>query len=517
MIFPNPAEILESRIALSTASPLAPEISADGKSAKFVDVDGDVFTVTTNKGKFTAENFTYLGDLETGRGYLQKIDLSFSLFGKIFQGAKISVTVDQVVDDGYADVGYINASGIDLKQVAVGGDLVKIDVGDGNVRTPAIGLFDTEQLGFYRLADAGLPNFVSNILGGITTLDIGDWYDARIEVTSGTNLNTAGFGKIGRATIGSISGGEDFGAGSLKTSGSIRTLVVLGGITGGGGELSGSITSDRGINSLTIGGDLKGGVGIDSGRIVVGNTKAVSRSVDIGGSLVGGVGAFSGEIHWGSAIKSITVGTDVVGGAGPNSGSIYAKSATKITVGGALRGFGPTNGIFVDTHLGSLALGEVDGTAGVANIIVFGRDAGGTAIGRIAVEGSVVNARILAGYTPDQEGQNANARIGSITIGGDLKATDIVAGIDDVNGVFGDTDDQVIPTDPKPKYLSSISSIIVAGVIEGTESATDRFGIVAERIGMVKVGDTKLMLGKKTVDEVQLGTLGDYVLREVQV
>lgn len=515
MICPNPVESLESRIALSTASPLSPQISADGKSATFVDLDGDIFTVTTTKGAFVSSSFTYLGDLETGRGYLQQIDLSFSLFGRIFQGAKITVTVDQPVGDGVADVGFINAWGIDLKQAAVDGDLVKIDVGDANVRTPAIGLLDVGSLGIPRATDSGLPDFVSHVTGAITTLNVGQWYDARIEVTGGENLKNARFGKIGRASIVLLEGGDAFQSGSLNVSGSIGTLVVNS-MTGGIGEQSGSIVADGRINSLTISGNLVGGAGTDSGRVVVGNTKGVSGSVTVGGSITGGEGPSSGQLHLEGAIRSITVLADVVGGVGTNSGSIYAKSATKITIGGALRGLGATNGIFVDSYLGSLALGEVDGTDGTANIIVFGRDAGGTAIGKIVVEGSVVNARILAGHTAAQEGQHPNARIGTITIGGDLKATDIVAGVDDVNGVFGDDDDQIINTDPKPKFLSSIASIIVGGIIEGTESSTDQFGIVAERIGMVKVGDTKLTLGKRTIDELQLGTLGDYMLREVQ-
>lgn len=515
MICPNPVESLESRIALSTAGPLAPQISADGKSATFVDMDGDIFTVTTSKGTFIADSFTYLGDIETGRGYLQMIDLSFSTFGRIFQGAKITVTVDQLVGDGLADVGYINASGVDLKQAAVAGDLVKIDAGDANARTPAIGLLHADTLGIPRATDSGLPDFVSRIAGAINTLDIGGWYDARIEVTGGENLKNARFGKIGRASIVSLEGGEAFQSGSLKVSGSIGTLVVNS-VTGGIGEQSGSIVADGRINSLTISGNLAGGAGTDSGRVVVGNTKGVSGSVTVGGSITGGEGPSSGQLHLDGAIRSITVLADVVGGVGTNSGSIYAKSATKMTIGGVLKGSGPTNGIFIDTYLGSLAVGEVDGTGGTANIIVFGRDAGGMAIGKIVVEGSVVNARILAGHNQAQEGQHPNARIGTITIGGDLKATDIVAGVDDVNGVFGDGDDQIIDTDPKPKFLSSIASIIVGGIIEGTESSTDQFGIVAERIGMVKVGATKLTLGKRTIDELQLGTLGDYVLREVQ-
>src|SRR5687767_11415662 len=112
MIDPHPVETLETRIApaaliglenLSETFPatelgiegvavaLSPEISADGKSATFIDVDGDAFTVTTTKGKFSADNFTYVGDELTGQGYLQKIDLGFQSFGWAFYGTKLTV------------------------------------------------------------------------------------------------------------------------------------------------------------------------------------------------------------------------------------------------------------------------------------------------------------------------------------------------------------------------------------------------------------------------------------------
>src|SRR5262245_61991299 len=106
MMRPIVVEILENRIAPSTLvslgeaegagtpSSLSPTISLDGKSATFVDVDGDVFTVTTTKGKFTPANFTYLGDMATGQGYLQKIDVSSATFGSQFRGSKIRVTID---------------------------------------------------------------------------------------------------------------------------------------------------------------------------------------------------------------------------------------------------------------------------------------------------------------------------------------------------------------------------------------------------------------------------------------
>jgi len=512
MIRPNPVEVLEARIA--PAFILTPEISADGKSAKFVDVDGDLFTVTTSKGTFTEGNFVYVGETETGPGYLQKIDLGLVTFGKMFQGAKIKVTVDEVVGDGFADVGFINAAGIDLKQALVDGDLVRIDVGNANVTTPAIGLLQAAQLGFHTITDAGVPDFISHVIGRINALEIGTWTDASIQVAGGPTEKTATLGSIGRASIQSLTGSDLEFSGTLAVAGSIGTLVMLGDVTGGSMNSTGVIFCGHRVGSLTIGGSILGGAGDLSGAVVsdAGGSLGI---VVVGGSLEGSSGDFSGSIVGGGAIKSVSLNGDVKVGSAFLSGSVFGTSAKSITVAGNLIGGTAVGGILVEKKLGKLTLGGADGASGPAYIIVGGPLSGGTAVGRIAVTHSLNGARILAGYNPDLQLMNPNARIGKITVGEDLIATDIVAGIDGVNGVFGDADDRVSPDDTKPAFLSSIASIIVGGMIAGTEGGTDQFGILAERIGIVQIGEEILSLGKKTVDDLQLGATGDYRLREL--
>jgi hypothetical protein len=237
----------------------------------------------------------------------------------------------------------------------------------------------------------------------------------------------------------------------------------------------------------------------------------------VGGSLIGGAGEFSGSIASGGPIKSVTINGDVKAGSAFLSGSISGTSAKSITVAGNLIGGTTVGGILVEKTLGKLTLGGVDGASGPAYVIVGGPLSGGTAIGKIAVTHSLNGARILAGYDPDLHLMNPNVRIGKITIGEDLIATDIVAGIDGVNGVFGDADDRVSPDDPKPAFLSSIASLFVGGMAAGTEGGTDQFGILAERISVVQVGGVILPLGKNTVDDLQLGTFGDYRLREIAI
>jgi hypothetical protein len=484
MTHPIPVEVLEARIA--PAFVLAPEISADGKSATFVDVDGDVFNVTTSKGAFTQGNFIYTGEAETGPGYLQQINLGLAMFGKMFQGAKITIAVDQLVGDGFADVGFINAAGIDLKEIVIDGDLVRIDVGDANFKTPAIKLLQAGQLGFHTAGDAGTPDFVSLVTGKIEVLNIDQWADASISVTGGPTEKSAKFGSVGRASIVSMTGSDLAQSGTLRTTGSIGKIVVQGDLTGGTASETGAIFSGRNIGSATV-----------------------------GGSVVGGPATLSGGIYSSGKITTLTLNADLKAGSALHSGSIIADSAKTITIGGNLIGGASVSGIFVEKVLTRLTLGGTEGADGHANIVAGGPAAGGIAISKLTVTGSMSGAQVLAGYNSQLAVVNSNARIGKVTVGEDLIATSIVAGIDGVNGIFGDADDQVDPAAPKPKYLSSIGTILVDGMIEGTDGGTDQFAILAEKIGSIKIGGVPLPLGKKTIDDLQLGTFGDYRLREI--
>jgi hypothetical protein len=509
MIRPNRVELLETRIAPAA---LLPVISADGKTATFVDVDGDVFTVTTTKGKFTAENFVYEGDAETGQGYLQQVDLSFESFGKAYQGAKISVQVEQFVGDGFADVGFVNAAGVDLKGVIIDGDLVKIDVGDANQRTSAIGRLQALQLGFHTPEEAGIPDFESTVVGRIEVLDIGSWRDAYVTVV-GLEEKTFKFGSIGKVNIQNMEGGDATNSGVLMTTGSIGTLVLLSDLVGGSAPESGRIECHGTIGSLTIGGNVTGDAQASGQVWAAGGIKTGV----IAGSILGGAGESSGSVYCLGTIKSLRVNGDVEAGDGFLSGSIVSLSgsAKSISIGGILSGGPSVSGIVVGKTLGKLELGTSDGTAGRAYIIAGGPLAGGVAIEKISVVESLSGARILAGYNSELEVSNPNVKIGKITVGGDLIATDIVAGIDGLNGVFGDTDDKVPTTDTKPKFLSSIASIIVNGMAAGTEVGTDQYGILAERIQFMKIDGVVQPLGKNRIDDLQLVSTGDYRLHEI--
>ena len=90
---------------------------------------------------------------------------------------------------------------------------------------------------------------------------------------------------------------------------------------------------------------------------------------------------------------------------------------------------------------------------------------------------------------------NADAQIGTVTVGGDWIASNLVAGVQDDanparNAFFGDGNDQKITggTDTAAR-ISKIASITIKGAVLGTGSIlTDHFGFLATNIGIFKAG-----------------------------
>src|SRR6186713_232188 len=98
----------------------------------FTDVDGDTVTVKSSKGDLTGH--VILADSGVGK-QLTEIQLN----QPEFQGTNLTIKVKKgATGDGFANVGYINATGVDLGKVKVKGDIGRIDAGDGNTAKPAI-------------------------------------------------------------------------------------------------------------------------------------------------------------------------------------------------------------------------------------------------------------------------------------------------------------------------------------------------------------------------------------------
>ena len=127
-----------------------------------------------------------------------------------------------------------------------------------------------------------------------------------------------------------------------------------------------------------------------------------------------------------------------------------------------------------------------------------------TAIRSLTVGGRVEFTNLLLGYSRDELGQNADAQIGAVTVGGDWIASYLLVGVNPNDGLVGDANDLKLAGDfgagaikDDAKVVSKIASIVIGGGVFGTPgaiSATDRFGFVAEQIGSFKANGLALAL-----------------------
>jgi hypothetical protein len=143
----------------------------------------------------------------------------------------------------------------------------------------------------------------------------------------------------------------------------------------------------------------------------------------------------------------------------------------------------------------------------------------GQSVGKFTVTGNVEATQILAGYDATFAPVNPDAQLGAVTIGGVLRASDVVAGASHgADGIFGTADD-VLPTSGRG-VVARIASITVGGV-EGSATPGDGFGIVAEEIGKLRIGSALVGLSKKSSNDLTpipllpSGSTDDLFVREV--
>ena len=113
----------------------------------------------------------------------------------------------------------------------------------------------------------------------------------------------------------------------------------------------------------------------------------------------------------------------------------------------------------------------------------------------------------------------ANAAL-HFNVGGDWIASCLVAGAVSTNAYFGDADDAKIPAGggirDQATVSSSIGAVTIGGHALGTQAAGDHFGIVAEQIGTLEIGDTAIPLtAGNSNDDVFLGVNADFEVNEV--
>lgn len=369
-------------VVLTTVTPLSDLTLSNGnKTATFTDVDGDLVTVKTTVGQFAANgsDFTFASTGDN-RQALQKLVL-----GGSFTGANISITAKPTANggNGFVNVGFLDATGVDLGTVVIGGDLGQIKAGTvgGNASVPGVKSLTVQSLG---LLNSSV--LLSSIEGALPTLTIKGDLRASLEVNGATD------GKLGTASIG----------GTFTTN---STSVVL--------------RTGTGIGSLKIGGDIRN--------------------------------SFGGTV-------SITTGGPI--------GSLQ--------VLGGIAGISTSNTVLITSF------GQITQPASGLDI----------AIGKLMVGGSAEFLIVRAG---DAATDNADASIGSITVGGDWIGSTVQAGTNTgPDGRIGTNDDVKFSggaTRDQANIFSQIGSFTVKGQALGTlSSSNDMFGVVAERIGTAKVG-----------------------------
>jgi hypothetical protein len=349
---------------------------------------------------------------------------------------------------------------------------------------------------------------------------------------------------------GGLSGGTGDFSGLITSPVSIASVTINGSVTGGAGENSGTVLSQANLGPVTIGtkaapANLTGGSGESSGQIFADGT---ITKVTINGSIAGGSIEASG-----GALKSLTVSGTITGGgaSGDSLGTVSVGGdlvggflialdgpVTSITINGSVSSFAPASTsafIAANTIFGSLTIkgsvtGIENGTSSTTPVIIAAGGNGGLgktdlAIKSISIGGDASFANILAGYDSALHPIDRHAGIGSVTVAGNLTASNIVAGAINTasnNKNFGDNSDATIPPssgNDTSSILSTIASIKIGGTVTGTsniDNPNDHFGIVARQITALSINGTNIALTPgPSNDNTPLGATGDFTLDEI--
>jgi hypothetical protein len=494
-----------------------------------------------------------------GGSLLRRLDLSDGQFSA--SKVLISAKHTKLGGDGLGDVGFLDATGIDLGKVVVKGDIGDVEAGAGggfaltslSARTlGAYGLAtqsDTGDLDWHLNGEVGafkvsfdVKDSSVNILGSGGSIKIGGSLLGGLGDHSGSITAT---GKLGPVKIGrDIVGGSGSQSGFLSTGGALTTVILGGSLRGGAGVSTGEIFSTGAMGTVKIGRDVLGGSGSTSGIIFSANTLA---GVKIGGSLVGGQNFQTGEIISFGNMGKVKIARDLIGGSISgtqtslfDSGYIAANRIAGVFIGGSIvAGVDDSTAgalfknasIRVNDDIGAITVkGSLVGRTndrGDSKVIIQARgqntlpaDAtSDIAIGRLSIGGEVQNALILAGFDSNLNPANADASVGAVKVGRNWTASSLVAGARDSGGDGFGINDALQTTSDEVAFIARIASIKIKGVVNGTATPSDHFGFVAQQIGSFKsVGFTALLHAGPpgTVDIIELSPrTTDVTIREV--
>lgn len=476
----------------------------------YTDIDGDIVRVTSSKG--TSESLQAIVNAglanhdPTQASQLQTLDFSAN---EEFAGTNIKIAVrGKAVGDGLANLGYLNATGIDLGSVGIKGDLGQITAGSNTAGANAIKSLTIESMGVFGL-ETGAIGIESQVAGAIGSVKVrGDVAGVYLHLF---NVDAASAYGIKSVSIGGdFVGGDVQFSGAIGISGSLGKIRVGGSILGDDGQFSGSIVAAQGIGSLTVGDSVKGGAGQNSGYIFA--TDQSLGPVKIGGDLQGGSALNSGFIGSGQGITSVTIGGSLLGGTADRTGWITAgQKLGTVKIGGDFQG-GATGSAFIQ------------GTQGIGAISITGSVIGTEAqTARILADhGGIASIRIGGDLTAGTGSQSAfietkdNGTIGPVSIGGAMtgSAAASTASIlssgsigavkigKDLAGLGGDHSGSIQSTN------GGIASIFIGGKFSGGTVANS--GLISSKtdLGKVTIGgdvDGGTIIGQANIGSVSIG------------
>lgn len=358
--------------------------------------------------------------------------------------------------------------------------------------------------------------------GNLTSLTVGgaNATDGSIEGGSGSFSGEVGVGgSLGTATLThDLVGSGGVNSGQIVVTGAVGSIAIGGDFKGGSASFAGNLSFQSTVKSLSIGNNFIGGSADHAGQIAI---RGATGSISVGGNITGGTGNFSAEISLSDALKNLTVVGNFTGGSSgalslTNSGYVQALTLGTVKIGGVLTSGTPGAGIQdscgairADQTIGTVSIGAIAGNAGASAIIsaagvanLTAKSKTDVAIGKISVTGDCTYADFLAGYSADTTpsnvlgtGVSADAQIGTVTIGGNLIGTNIVAGVSTAN--LGTSASALLSgagVTNLPAIVSKISSIIVKGTVAPTAPGSDAFGIAAQYVAAASVGGVKVAL-----------------------
>lgn len=471
-------------------APMAPAFSADHKTATFTDVDGDKVTVKTTAGSFGIANFSiyHTADAVAGGGQFSQFDISSAEFA----GAKITIAAKPGPHggDGRVNLGFLDASGVDLDSFSLKGDLGRLEIGDAIRNSPAAASIVVDSLGGYGISTQPgiLASLNSHAVGGVTLLTVANDVDG--VVFHGDSLGTVKIGGTMEGATLAVAG--QFG--SLMLAGDLtRSIVSMGADTkmlAILGDVDQSTFETGGVTTLKLGGSVQGLTFTSHGS--VGNTAAAH---DVVGSR------FTAESGFGTLT------------AGAKPGSVKATGG--FLIGGALLDSTvETNGDLAKLVVKQRMEGSTISARGALNPADL---AAAATIGSVSIAGRIAGSNILAGYDTTGAAVNPDVQIGAVTVGTNWIASNLVAGtaagLDDR---FGTADDSVIAGGNS--VASKIASVVIGGRVRGTASGSDAYGFVAEEVKALSVNRTKIPLTAGANNDLAgfaLGATFDVRLREV--